>query len=99
MSEDVCFVKYKVAWGLKIMFVYLYLTVNGGWGIWLPWEPCQGICGIGDHVRHRRCDNPQPQYGGADCVGEEMESEPCTLAPCSGKKLYLSFLCEQCQQC
>ena len=53
-----------------------YISVNGGWGDWSDYGGCTGNCGTGAQTRTRVCDNPIPQHGGADCLGEP-ESIPC----------------------
>merc|ERR1712050_625385 len=30
-------------------------------------------------TRSRTCTNPAPEFGGADCVGDDAETEPCTV--------------------
>ena len=30
--------------------------------------------------RSRDCTNPEPVYGGADCVGDPMEADVCTVS-------------------
>ena len=32
---------------------------------------------------YRRCDNPEPKDGGADCVGEREKTVDCQMKPCS----------------
>ncbi|GBM98114.1 Hemicentin-1, partial [Araneus ventricosus] len=56
--------------------------VNGEWGNWMDWTPCSLSCGVGTKKRFRMCDNPKPQFGGANCIGNETEIESCLLAKC-----------------
>ncbi|XP_052105471.1 SCO-spondin-like, partial [Mytilus californianus] len=63
--------------------------VNGGWssyGNWSPWTSCTVPCGGGAHSRgrNRTCSNPEPKYGGSQCVGSSSEtaSLPCNISPC-----------------
>ena len=58
-------------------------------------------CGGGNLTRTRLCNDPLPQFGGADCmfnenstyelslvnetIFEETESTPCNESPCPGK--------------
>ena len=57
--------------------------IDGGWTFWSVWGVCMGKCGMGIRERTRTCTNPPPQYGGADCVGPDIETEKCkTKIPC-----------------
>ncbi|XP_063400323.1 A disintegrin and metalloproteinase with thrombospondin motifs adt-1-like isoform X2 [Mytilus trossulus] len=63
--------------------------VNGGWssyGNWSPWTSCTVPCGGGSQSRDRSrtCSNPEPKYGGNQCVGSSSEtaSLSCNLSPC-----------------
>merc|ERR1712061_145242 len=56
--------------------------VDGGFSDWDEWTPCTAECGGGDQTRSRRCDNPAPQFGGLDCVGDFTECQRCNLDPC-----------------
>ena len=51
--------------------------VNGGFSQWSKWSICSAKCGKGERTRTRLCDSPAPMYGGADCVGELIQSEVC----------------------
>ena len=36
-------------------------------------------------VRNRQCDSPEPDVGGQQCVGRDMEMEKCDAEPpCPG---------------
>ena len=61
--------------------VYLSL-VAGNWGAFGAWSVCSKSCGNGTRNRTRKCDNPEPQHGGADCVGDDEENESCNSHPC-----------------
>ena len=41
-------------------------------------------CGGGSQSRQRACDMPAPAHGGAECVGEDAESQKCNMDPCPG---------------
>lgn len=41
-------------------------------------------------TRERKCNLPEPKFGGLDCEGEEMEAIPCNINACPGKE---SLLC------
>ena len=40
-----------------------------------------------NQARDRRCTNPVPQYGGADCTGESRQKQiiDCNVKDCGGK--------------
>ncbi|XP_063695312.1 deleted in malignant brain tumors 1 protein-like [Bolinopsis microptera] len=46
------------------------------------WSECSVYCGEGEQTRTRTCTNPAPVNGGADCVGEAVQTQPCTLNEC-----------------
>ncbi|XP_052787819.1 uncharacterized protein LOC128222748 [Mya arenaria] len=54
-------------------------VVNGSWSAWGDWGECSVTCGKGQRSRYRQCDNPVPENGGFDCVGENEKVEPCAL--------------------
>ncbi len=60
-------------------------VVHGSWSTWNAWTPCSETCGNGNRNRNRTCDNPLPQFGGDDCVGDLIENEVCYLGGCPGK--------------
>ncbi|XP_053398910.1 SCO-spondin-like isoform X2 [Mercenaria mercenaria] len=51
--------------------------IDGLWGSWSEYGPCNVKCGIGLHARTRECNSPPPQYGGNKCVGSNMEETKC----------------------
>ena len=53
-------------------------------GEWTGFGPCSVTCGVGVQTRERKCDNPAPQYGGANCEGEAKEEKSCNEKPCPG---------------
>lgn len=65
-----------------------FLTVNGGWGPWSPWDICSVTCGGGVQRRSRLCNNPTPQFGGKDCVGDVTENQVCNKQDCPIGKLW-----------
>ncbi|XP_001199810.3 hemicentin-1 [Strongylocentrotus purpuratus] len=58
--------------------------VDGGWSDWTEWGACQAkVCRKrGNRFRTRRCNNPEPLYGGSHCEGASSESEKCKKADC-----------------
>lgn len=64
-------------------FVFLILNPisDGGWSNFTD-LPCSATCGIGVLVSRRTCDNPPPQFGGADCVGSATKFAKCDAGSC-----------------
>ncbi|XP_045160489.2 SCO-spondin-like [Mercenaria mercenaria] len=56
--------------------------VNGGFTEWTPWGTCTTTCGYGQQNRSRDCNNPSPQYGGSDCIGDYIEIQECNVDLC-----------------
>ncbi|KAL5005950.1 hypothetical protein ScPMuIL_017108 [Solemya velum] len=56
-------------------------AVDGGWSEWTE-GPCDVTCGTGNRTDSRTCTNPEPQYGGADCDGEDDQTVECEEGPC-----------------
>uniref|UniRef100_A0A4W6FVS8 Thrombospondin 1 n=1 Tax=Lates calcarifer TaxID=8187 RepID=A0A4W6FVS8_LATCA len=56
--------------------------INGNWGPWSPWDTCSLTCGGGRQTRKRLCNDPAPNYGGKDCVGEAKDIQLCNKKPC-----------------
>lgn len=54
--------------------------VDGKWTKWGAWEECTVSCGGGTKTRERSCDGPF--YGGADCVGDNLETAECGTSKC-----------------
>ncbi|XP_067947466.1 uncharacterized protein [Watersipora subatra] len=58
------------------LWICSYFQVDGIWGSWGQWTNCSidisGKCGPDSKViRHRLCDNPQPDINGNDCPGSD----------------------------
>lgn len=59
------------------LFPQFSFAVDGGWSEFNDWSVCSQTCGDGFVTRERRCDNPPPQHGGSQCVGESNEVQGC----------------------
>ena len=55
---------------------------DGSFSHWIYTHPCSVTCGKGLVTRYRRCDDPIPKHGGADCVGERVETMSCDMGAC-----------------
>ena len=67
------------------LFIYYYIfiiLVNCTWNSWSAWETCSVSCGNGTQERNRT--KSAAQHGGADCVGNDTESQFCNTNPCPG---------------
>lgn len=71
-------------WFLLFSWTALVL-VDGGFSEWDDWTECSVSCGGGGQTRTRRCDNPAPQFGGLDCVGDMTECQACNIKPCGSQ--------------
>ncbi|XP_063681670.1 uncharacterized protein LOC134816658 [Bolinopsis microptera] len=60
--------------------------VDGGWSVWGAWSTCSADCGGGSRSRTRTCTNPVTSHGGAECVGENTESEDCNQQDCPARE-------------
>uniref|UniRef100_A0A3Q2UGA8 Thrombospondin-1 n=1 Tax=Fundulus heteroclitus TaxID=8078 RepID=A0A3Q2UGA8_FUNHE len=56
--------------------------INGGWGPWSPWDTCSATCGGGIQTRKHICNDPEPKYGGKDCVGDATMVQVCNKQDC-----------------
>ena len=65
--------------------------VDGQWGEWMTWSQCSHSCGGGQRDRQRQCDDPQPQFGGADCVGADVQTDYCNNDPCPGQSNFVLY--------
>ncbi|XP_043918714.1 semaphorin-5B isoform X2 [Protopterus annectens] len=57
------------------------LTVDGAFGVWSPWQPCEHSDGDSSGMcvcRSRSCDSPAPHCGGHDCQGPRIEVANCS---------------------
>ncbi|XP_048340195.1 thrombospondin-1 [Sphaerodactylus townsendi] len=56
--------------------------INGNWGPWSLWDTCAVTCGGGIQKRSRLCNNPEPQFGGKDCIGDAVDTQICNKQDC-----------------
>ena len=61
---------------------HLCAAVDGSWGSWTDWSSCSVTCGGGSQRRTRRCDDPSPRNGGAECPGSDEEVQSCNTENC-----------------
>ncbi|XP_076099012.1 SCO-spondin-like isoform X4 [Mytilus galloprovincialis] len=59
-----------------------YCPVDGNWTDWSEWNSCSDTCGGGLTFRYRNCSNPEPQFGGIDCIGNGTENYSCNTHYC-----------------
>ncbi|XP_013411295.1 uncharacterized protein LOC106174328 isoform X9 [Lingula anatina] len=59
-----------------------YCPIAGGFTDWSIWSVCSVTCGTGQQQRTRTCTNPAPQYGGANCTGNLVETRNCGDTVC-----------------
>ena len=71
--------------------VLYFFPVDGSWGSWGGFTTCTKICGGGTKTRSRRCDNPSPANGGANCVGSANDEQKCNENKCPGM-MFLFFI-------
>lgn len=61
-------------------------VVDGGWSSWGEWSRCSTSCEEGIRERDRECDNPTPDNGGIECIGDNKDTKSCVLLKkCPGK--------------
>ncbi|XP_052091149.1 A disintegrin and metalloproteinase with thrombospondin motifs 12-like [Mytilus californianus] len=69
--------------------------IKGGWSSWSnEWTVCSRTCGGGVKTRTRKCNNPEPRYGGRDCQGEGIMAMLCNVQTCQTSQYKLKE--EQC---
>ena len=62
--------------------LFIQEPIDGGFGKWSKYSKCSQSCGSGIQSRTRKCDNPVPLNGGADCAGDKTETRQCYAKPC-----------------
>ncbi|XP_066933093.1 uncharacterized protein [Clytia hemisphaerica] len=75
-----------VAIGYLVANPIIAQQVDGGYGPWSEWTPCEVTCGDGLQYRERGCNEPSPSNSGLDCehLGPASETKPCRLRSCRG---------------
>ena len=75
---------------MTITKITFFVLVNGAWSAWGTWGNCSEVCGPGIKERTRVCNDPPPQFEGADCPVDEpnTETETCNEKPCR-KLIYI----------
>ncbi|XP_074628437.1 uncharacterized protein LOC141886246 isoform X3 [Acropora palmata] len=63
--------------------VLRHCPVDGGLTEWTKFSRCTKSCGVGLKNRTRYCTNPQPQHGGKDCSGKQIDFRICNTDLCS----------------
>lgn len=69
-----------------------YVAVDGDWSEWSPWERCFGYNEQDGSIseqclcRSRSCDQPEPRFGGAQCIGARFQ-----VINCSGELHYCYY--------
>ena len=65
----------------------IFLSVNGGWGMWSPFTECSVSCNGGTKTRYRKCNSPLPDPDGVPCnASEATDHVTCHEEKCPGKK-------------
>lgn len=72
--------QFKMIW----KYSFCLFVVDGNWGPWFPWQPCNVSCGLGVRFRERLCNDPPTRHGGLDCSGEDKQFRDCDNGPCPG---------------
>ena len=70
--------------------------MDGGYTNWTKWSPCSVTCGGGTKHMTRNCTNPEPQYGGKDCLtqglGPATSEASCNPTCCPGIYIILFLI-------
>ena len=54
-----------------------FVAIDCVWSNWGPFGECDQTCGAG--FRHSTRTSTGPFYGGAECVGDNTQKQPCNL--------------------
>ena len=74
--------------------IFILFLVHGGWSQWGDWSLCTKTCNQGTQTRARECNDPEPQYGGDDCVAKgtsNSEGRICDRPACRSRLLFVQF--------
>ena len=55
---------------------------DGSWGAWSTWSECSATCGGGSRTKTRECNDPPPEFDGANCQGLSYEKSECNAQKC-----------------
>ena len=78
--------------GVKLNCIVFYYTVDCVWLEWSEWSTCSVSCGEG--IEERTRGQIPAQHGGKPCVGDSVETTPCSKDPCPSEILhYNTVLC------
>lgn len=69
-----------------IIYIYIYVAVDGGWDEWSEWTVCSSQC---ERQRSRECNSPAPRHRGKTCEGNSEATENCTDGLCTQSKAFL----------
>jgi len=56
--------------------------IDGNWGQWGQWSSCSVTCDGGTQERTRECNDPETQYGGIPCHGDDIQIINCNKLNC-----------------
>ena len=65
--------------------------VHGNWTTWSSWNDCSKTCGSGVLQRTRNCSNPEPAFGGDNCMGIDKQFVDCESGSLCPGSFVLSF--------
>ncbi|XP_033114520.1 A disintegrin and metalloproteinase with thrombospondin motifs 16-like [Anneissia japonica] len=57
--------------------------IDGGWSKYGDFSECSRTCGGGVRYQERKCNNPDPQYGGKFCEGPSRIYSMCNTQECT----------------
>lgn len=63
---------------IKPSYNYHCPPVNGSWSGWSNYNEYFKSCGGGIQHKTILCNNPEPQYGVLDCIGDSIEVQNCS---------------------
>ena len=72
--------------GVKLNCIAFYYTVPCVWLEWSEWSTCSVSCGEG--IEERTRGQIPAQHGGKSCVGDSVETTPCSNDPCPSEILH-----------